>query len=548
MKGKKNNIGYIARALLYEDSPPNTVCAIRQPIGWLHFHSAERSCMGTKHKHRKHPKQEDPFYKLPEVEKERYRQEFIELEQHLYRLCVESMLGQPVLERVDPMEYYRDMFPEGSFETCTWEERIDEAGNVTKVAVTGIDQKPNGMISVINDKEQRGRSYTRIVFDDLEEIKNNMDQEKALISPIGFSGRKRQSKLAYCFFGMTIDLDNVGIDQLNDLIYQMQNGVLPMATYLVHTASGFHVSYLFETPIPAMPQYFESLNRLKHDISEQVWNKYTSRDTKKQFQGIFQGFRMAGTPTKLGEAYRSSVYRLGEKVTIRELNSFADKENRCVFDDIKHISLDEAHELWADWYERRIVEGRPIGDYKLTEKEKIRRRAWYESWKERIKKGAFDGNRHYCIGVLFNYGMKSEIPIEDVLEDALAMVDDLNLLTEKPTNQFTEDDVYAAMVYYDRRYIKMGRDGIMRLTKIDIGETKRNNQKQKDHLEEARAIRDIRMRRQGKDWRNKNGRPIGSGTKQEQIGAWQREHPNGTKAQCIKETGISKPTVYKWWK
>lgn len=29
---------------------------------------------------------------------------------------------------------------------------------------------------------------------------------------------------------------------------------------------------------------------------------------------------------------------------------------------------------------------------------------------------------------------------------------------------------------------------------------------------------------------------------------WQRQHPDGKKADCIRETGLSKPTVYKWWK
>ena len=498
---------------------------------------------GSKYTHRRHPKQEDPFYSLPEEIKEQYRKEFIEMEQHLQRLCVNSKLGYPILERVDPVVYYRDMFPEESFETCTWEEQTDLQGNKIMVANTGIDRKPNGMISVIGDKELRGRSYTRIVFDDLEEIKNCMNKsaDKILISPIGYSGRKRQSKMAYLFYGMIIDLDNVGIDQLNDLIYQMQNGVLPTATYLVHTASGFHVVYLFETPIPAMPQYFESLNRLKADLSDQVWNKYTSRDKNKQFQGIFQGFRMVGTSTKLGDAYRSTAFRFGDKISIRELNSFANKENQCIFDDINHTSLNEAHELWCDWYERRIVEGRPVGDYKLTEAEKIRRRAWYESWKQRMKRGAKDGNRHYCIGVLFNYGMKAEIPIEEVLEDALSMVDDLNSLTEKPHNQFTPDDVYAAMIYYERKYIKMGRDGIKRLTNIDIGETKRNGRSQERHLGRARTLQDFEY--PNGEWRNKNGAP----TKQQLVEIWQRDNPGGTMYRCQKDLGISKNTVKKWW-
>ncbi len=510
----------------------------------------EADIEAQKKTHRRHPKQTDPFASASADEKERYKQEFILLEQHLFRMCVPSKdYGRALLERVDPMEFYRDMFPEGSFEECTWEPQLDEDGNTildkngkpVMVARTGIDRKPNGMISILNDPEQRGRSYTRIVFDDLAEIEANLDKPTALISPIGFSGRQRRSKMAYCFFGMQFDLDNVGIDQVDNLIYQMQNDVLPMATYLVHTTSGFHVVYLFENPIPAMPKYFDSLNRLKADLSNQIWNQYTSRDKNKQFQGIFQGFRMVGTSTKIGKEYRSTAYRLGEKTTIHTLNSYADEENRCVFDDLKHTSLDEAHELWCDWYERRIVEGRPVGDYKLSEKEKARRRSWYEAWKKRMEKGAKDGNRHYCIGVLFHYAMKAEIPIEEALEDALALVEPLNRLTEKPDNQFTEDDVYAAMVYYDRRFIKMGRDGIQRLTKIDIGETKRNGRSQSAHLKRARALQDVDY--EDGAWRNKDGAP----TKQQMIAEWRKNNPGGKKADCIKETGISKPTVYKWW-
>ena len=28
---------------------------------------------------------------------------------------------------------------------------------------------------------------------------------------------------------------------------------------------------------------------------------------------------------------------------------------------------------------------------------------------------------------------------------------------------------------------------------------------------------------------------------------WRLKNPLGTKAQCVRETGLSKPTVYKWW-
>jgi hypothetical protein len=46
---------------------------------------------------------------------------------------------------------------------------------------------------------------------------------------------------------------------------------------------------------------------------------------------------------------------------------------------------------------------------------------------------------------------------------------------------------------------------------------------------------------------NKGGRPKGSSKQQSIIKTWQKDNPKGTKAQCIKETGISKTTVYRHW-
>lgn len=443
-------------------------------------------------------------------------------------------------ERVSPFEYYRDMFPENSFEkpndsTC----------------------RPNGILNVINDTEQRGRSYARMIFDDLKEIENNLDKKTVVVSPVGYSGKRKRSKLAYQIFGMIFDLDDVGVHQLNNLLFQMENGILPFATYLVNSGTGIHVVYLFETPIPAMAQYYDSLNALKAELSDLIWNKYTSREDKKQFQGIFQSFRVVGSPTKLGADYRVSAYRIGEKTTIHELNCFVSKENQCVFDDITYTNLNEAEEKWPEWYQRHIVEGRPVGDYTLSEREKARRRCWYEAWKKRIIKGAHDGNRHYCIGVLFNYARKAEIPLEDAYKDAMELLPYLNTLTKREGNQFTEDDIKAATVYYGQEFIKMGRTGIMRLTNVDIGQTKRNGRSRKEHLtaptfvdpktgkksiNPCKANRELALQAM-----REHGEIIGRPDKGAIVHQWRAEHPTGRKSDCIRETGLTKPTVYKWW-
>ena len=59
------------------------------------------------------------------------------------------------------------------------------------------------------------------------------------------------------------------------------------------------------------------------------------------------------------------------------------------------------------------------------------------------------------------------------------------------------------------------------------------------HLARARAVQDV-------DYPNHEwaGRPNAEQTVRE----WQESHPAGKKADCIRETGLSKPTVYKWWK
>lgn len=68
---------------------------------------------------------------------------------------------------------------------------------------------------------------------------------------------------------------------------------------------------------------------------------------------------------------------------------------------------------------------------------------------------------------------------------------------------------------------------------------------QEEHLKKLREI--INSKYINGEWRgqgNRNGRPR---KKDIIIKEWKQLNPNGTKSQCIKETGISKTTVYKYW-
>lgn len=452
---------------------------------------------------------------------------------------------QAAYPKVEPLDFYRDIFPKGSFEEFNNREQ----------------HKPNGIITIIRDKTERNRSYSRIVFDDLEEITNNLNKNTVIMSPVAFSGRRRLAGRAYTIYGMVIDLDNVGVHQLNDLLYQMENGILPTATYLKNSGTGIHVVYIFNDPIPARKEHCQKLNKLKAVLSGMVWNAYTSRDKVKQFQGIYQGFRVVGSQTKLGPQYRVSAYRIGKKVSIEELNEFVEPEDRIeIEEDLERITLSEAQDLYPEWYERRFIEKKLYGEYDLTDEQKTRRRAWYEAWKAHIRRSARDGNRHYCICVLFTYAYKAKIPLEEAYNDAMGMLPYLNSLTVKEGNDFVKGDIDSAKSYYGPNAMKMSRKNIIRITGIDIGITKRNGNSQKDHLQadvlknKKTGKRTVNLCKQNRILRYEDavaegrvGRPKGSGGKQDTVQEWRAANPAGKKAACIRETGLDKKTVYKWW-
>lgn len=74
-------------------------------------------------------------------------------------------------------------------------------------------------------------------------------------------------------------------------------------------------------------------------------------------------------------------------------------------------------------------------------------------------------------------------------------------MSDDEHNRFTKRDIMDAMQFYQENYVTYSRSEAERVSAIPMPANKRNYQKQADHLEEARAIRDIRMKRQDRDWR-----------------------------------------------
>jgi hypothetical protein len=442
-------------------------------------------------------------------------------EKQLYKLKNE-WLGQ-FFEEVKPKEFYRAVFPEGSFE---------RAGHFE-------DGKANGIITVVeNDKAKN-----RIVFDDLSVIDEVKGAEFAVMSPVAYSGRNRTAANARWLYGIAIDLDGVEMPQLRDVFHQMNHDIIPKCTYCINSGHGLHLYYLLEKPVPLYKHLQDKLREFKYELIAKVWNRYTSTFTEReqvQYQGIFQGFRMVGTQSKLGKRYPVKAFETGERVTIEYLNGYLMDKSKAVtdFHYKSDLSLAEARKKYPEWYEKRIVQGERRERWHV-------KRDLYDWWLRKIKEGASVGHRYSCLCVLASYAVKCDIPEDELFTDAFSLLQFLDDMSDDEHNRFTKRDILDAMQFYQENYVTYSRREAERVSAIAMPASKRNGRKQAEHLERARLVQTLDYPNGA--WRNKDGRPKGSGEKSKIVEEWQQQHPDGKKIDCERETGLSRHTVLKWW-
>lgn len=426
-------------------------------------------------------------------------------------------------DEIHYLDFYREIFPEGSFE----EKGVYEDG------------KYNGIAVAIEKGGKRTKRLT--VTDDLDAIADMAASDDfCLMSPISYIGKSRKSSNARLMYALAIDLDGIEerqqweffMEQI-DRGHEMLKFVwgLPRPTYLISSGTGIHIYYVFQQPIPMFKNIVEQLEKLKKRLTWQAWTQGASAlHEKVQYESLFQGFRVVGTITKDGG--RCRAFRTGEKVTVEYLNRFVPGEYRAEnFVYKSDLHLEEAKKKYPEWYQQRIVEKRPKNTWTC-------KKDLYDWWIRKILEGAEQGHRYWCIMTLATYAQKCGVPREVLEEDAYGLIPFMN----SRGDEFTEDDVLHALEAYAESYITYPIDTIVVRTGIAIEKNKRNGRNQVVHLERARAVQNIDY--PNGEWRNKDGRP----DKSQIVVDWRMTHPDGTKAECIRETGLSKPTVYSWWK
>ena len=432
-------------------------------------------------------------------------------------------------DELEPKEFYRKLFREGE---------LQKKGVYDKGKYNGI------IVEVTKDKLPDGRNkiLRHTVTDDLDKIDEVVERDNfCLMSPISYIGKTRNSDNARALYALTIDLDGVIIKNGDDptglktLFHQIENlDRIPMPTYIVSSGTGLHLYYVFEKPIMLFPNVVKQLQIYKRELTRIVWQGYiTKLEDNVQYESLFQGFRVVGTITKKGE--RARAFKTGKCVTMEYMNEFVRDEFKT--DDFvykSNLTLEQAKEKYPNWYEKRIVNKQAKGTW-------ICKKELYKWWKRQMIEGGKTGHRYYCMMMLAVYARKSGIEREELEKDAFMFMELFDTLPASEDNPFTEKDVIDALQAYDDRYITYPINSISYLTDIHIEKNRRNYRNQKDHLKRARAVQNIDY--PNGEWRNKEGRP----SKEQIVKEYRKNNPNAKKSQCIKDTGISKMTVYKWW-
>lgn len=456
-------------------------------------------------------------------------------------------------DEVEPKEFYREIFPEGSFQK-KGEFRESESD----------DWIYNGiMVSVAKEKRDDGSQKVKkyIVTDDLDVIDEvGKTDDFCLMSPISYVGKNRTADRARFLYAFAVDLDRLKMkgDDPIGLRTLWNNHIetadrIPKPTFIVSSGTGLHLYYVLTDPVAMFQDTSKRLQDLKRDLTSLIWHdSIVDIESVKDIQqeGIYQGFRVPGTITKKGD--RTRAFLTGDRITIGELLRYTEgfrksreRLEESQFVKKKSLTLAKAKELYPDWYQRRIKDKEPKGSWHVS-------RNVYEWWKEEIRKGAVVGHRYYCMMMLAVYARKCSMydpkhnpdPVtkEDLERDAFGLLDHMESLTNDEDNHFTTGDVLDALEAFNEKWITYPRNSVEFKSGIRIKANKRNGRKQKDHIKLMNYVRD--EINQNTDWREGNGRKPKKGIVEE----WLLRNPDGTKADCIRETGLSKPTVYKWWK
>lgn len=356
---------------------------------------------------------------------------------------------------------------------------------------------------------------------------------------------------------------------------------LPAPTFVTNSGRGLHLFWVFEKPIPMFAKNKVILKKLYLNIHQTLIDSHATP----QRHHFAQAYRIVGSRTKFDQV--TTAFKTGNTYPVEMLLSdFGLGDELILWEEGKsrvnlaptdammhfteciektlHISCsnknswqvvykfinDNKQNFYDAVKEKKLKASNNSGKKKKTYVERTDGKGigsvnWYLNIKQRIIDETPEGNRYTSLMAFMVIGYKCNIPFDQVKEDEYDIILKWQMRPKSFKVRFTDDYKDRVDDLYSEKYLTVTNKQLEDwLGFKNYSSIRRNHQTREDHLEEARAIRDIRMRRKGKKWDEDNGKQ----SREKIVSEWQKNHPNGRKVDCINDTGLSKPTVYKWWK
>ncbi len=335
---------------------------------------------------------------------------------------------------------------------------------------------------------------------------------------------KKSSHDLYTFI---IDMDNV---YSNTLLRALQNDwknendvQYAKPTYIVNSGTGLHLYFVLNEPLPCYHSVLENIDKVYRNLAiQQSRRVYVKQDV----QWFGQDFRMAGGLNKYN--LENTVFKVGDKWNINDL--------------ARAVNLNDLSFIKP---KKKSVKKGARGSKKQFKGEGWKtNKAFYYYALEHCKEKTKEGNRYLSMCALTVIAFKCDIDLDELESDLYNLLPTYN---KGATRIVKEKEIHSAMKMYNKKAMETPRDSLERWQGWVYTPIKRNGRTRAEHLKIARYIRD-EINRKKDSWREGNGRPKGSGSKEQLILDFLDEHKdeNLSITEIAKRLGVSRPTVYKY--
>ena len=393
------------------------------------------------------------------------------------------------------------------------------------------------------------KGYREMDVDELMEYQAG--RSDVYVVPASFINGYNSAVACKDVFALVIDIDKIEPETLENIISNGNLGrMTPMPTYIVNSGQGVHFYYVFETSVP---HYYKNRNILKALYNQLCKCTASNIRAKTDWHAITQPFRLPGSCTRLNQLVTG--WKCSEKWDVRALAhrfgvdcSELDLRRREILSQREHKEAQEKYRI------KQKQEGiTPKKKKKSTWRSSLEgKEGFYQSCLERCYKETVEGSRYRSMCALVVVARKVvTVSKEQVERDLIALLVHYNRIGKR----MKASEVKKALRMYNDKALetksttleawfgwKFHREAQRRRQKQEENGT-RELRTRSEILEEARMLRDLRMKRKGRKWDDGNGRK----SKEDQVLLWRAENPDGKPKDCIEATGLSKNTVYKWW-